>query len=159
MNIRIATAVDLSRVWALFQGIIDEKIYYPYDENTSRDQIKSWVNERNLIGVAERDGELAGAYIVRPNQPGYGSHVANAAYMVDPAFRNHGLGYELGAHSLKTAKEKGYLAMQFNFVVSTNEHAVRLWQKLGFDIIGTIPGGFRHYELGFVDAYIMFRKL
>ncbi|MEN0003644.1 MAG: N-acetyltransferase [Bacteroidota bacterium] len=159
MTIRTATPEDLPTVWQLFQEIIDQKVYYPYDEYVTLAQIEAWVNTRNLIGVVELDGQIAGAYIVRPNQPGYGAHVANAAYMVSEKFRNRGLGRALGQHSLAAAKSAGYRAMQYNFVVSTNTSAVHLWQELGFDIIGTIPGGFRHHELGYVDAYIMFQPL
>jgi len=160
MILRKADPVDFFRVWEIFKQVIDEQIYYTYDENTSKDYIeKNWIHTGHLIYVAEIEGIIAGAYIVKPNQPGHGAHVANAAYMVDQSYRNHGIGRKLGEHSLVAAKEAGYRAMQYNFVVSTNVGAVKLWQSLGFDIIGTIPEAFHHIEKGFVDAHIMYRKL
>lgn len=160
MTIRRTTKEDFFRVWEIFKQVIDEREYYTYDENTPRDYIeKNWINGDNLMYVAEIEGEIAGAYIVKPNQPGHGRHIANAAYMVDHRFRNHGIGRKLGEHSLLAAKEAGYHAMQYNFVVSTNFGAVKLWQSLGFEIIGTIPEAFLHFEKGYVDAHIMYRKL
>jgi GNAT superfamily N-acetyltransferase len=155
----MAKPAELPFVWDLFQEIIDQKVYYPYDEHTTPEQIRSWVNPDNLIGVAVLDGTIAGAYIVRPNQPGHGRHIANAAYMVTATYRNKGIGRALGQHSLDTAKAAGYRAMQYNLVVSTNISAVHLWQELGFRIIGTTPGGFHHHQLGFVDTYVMYRGL
>ena len=161
MNIRSAVSEkDFERVWEMFKQVIDEGTYYTYDHRTARADIeKSWINQAHLVYVVEMEGEIAGAYIVKPNQPGHGAHIANAAYMVDARFRNRGLGRKLGEHSLLIAKEAGFRAMQFNFVVGTNQAAVKLWQSLGFDIIGTIPEAFLHFEKGYVDAYIMYRKL
>ncbi len=161
MDIRSAVSdKDFERVWEMFKQVIDEREYYTYDPNTSQADIeKAWINKAHLIYVAEMGGEIAGAYIVKPNQPGYGAHIANAAYMVDARFRNQGLGRKLGEHSLLVAKEAGFRAMQYNFVVGTNHSAVKLWQSLGFDIIGTIPEAFLHFKKGYVDAYIMYRKL
>ncbi len=160
MTIRKAATEDFARVWELFKQVIDEREYYTYDEHTSRAYIeRNWINSDNHICVAKWEGEIAGAYIMKPNQPGHGRHIANAAYMVDARFRNHGIGRKLGEHSLLLAKEAGYSAMQYNFVVSTNVGAVQLWQSLGFDIIGTIPEAFLHFEKGYVNAYIMHRKL
>ena len=160
LTIRAATPQDLDAVWQMWQDIVAQKIYYPYDESYSREQIEaSWINLGNLIGVAEVDGKVAGAYIVRPNQPGYGSHVANAAYMVDAAFRGKGIGKKLCSHSLKAAKAAGYKAMQFNLVVSTNTAAIRAWEAYGFKRIGIVPGGFYQEGHGYVDAYIFHRFL
>ncbi|MDX1943298.1 MAG: N-acetyltransferase [Saprospiraceae bacterium] len=158
--IRRANPADFLRVWEMFKEVIDQKVYFSYDHTTTREQIeKSWINEENLIYVAEIEDEIAGAYIVKPNQPGHGAHIANAAYMVDSRFRNYGLGRKLGEHSLQAAKAAGFRAMQYNMVISTNENAVHLWQSLGFEIIGTIPEAFYHFEKGYVDAHIMYRKL
>lgn len=158
--IRPAEQRDLERVWQLFKAVIDEGIYFAYDQNTTREQIESsWVNLNNLVYVAEEGGQIVGAYIVTPNQPGHGAHIANAAYMVDAAWRGSGIGRQLGQHSLLIAKDAGYLGMQFNMVVSSNKGAVHLWQSIGFDIIGVVPGGFYHAAQGYVDAYIMFKKL
>lgn len=160
MRIRKATTADFQRVWEMFKEVIDQKEFFAYDHNTTRAQIEySWTNEQNLVCVAEIDGEIAGAYIVKANQPGWGAHVANAAYMVDSRYRGYGLGRKLGEHSLQAAKDAGFRAMQYNLVISTNENAVHLWKSLGFDIIGTVPEAFLHWQRGYVDAYIMYRKL
>lgn len=158
--VRPAGEADLERVWEMFKNVIDEGIYYPYDATSTRQEIeRTWVNLNNPIVVAEENGQIIGAYILRHNQAGYGNHIVNAAYMVDPLFRGQKTGRLLGEHSIRYARELGFYAMQFNYVVSTNTGAVRLWQKLGFEIIGTVPGGFRHKDFGLVDVYIMFLKL
>jgi ribosomal protein S18 acetylase RimI-like enzyme len=102
---------------------------------------------------------VVGTYILRANQPGSGSHVANAAFMVAPRVRGLGVGRKMGEHCLNEARERGFRAMQFNFVVSTNEAAIRLWKQLGFEIVGTLPGAFRHPQKGYVDVYVMVRSL
>jgi RimJ/RimL family protein N-acetyltransferase len=107
--------------------------------------------------VVEADGKIVGTYFIKPNQPALGSHVANCGYMVHPAMRGKGVGYTMGLHSVGKARKLGYKAIQFNIVVSTNVVAVRLWEKLGFSIVGTVPQGFHHKELGYVDTYIMHR--
>lgn len=158
--IRPATVKDFDAVWRMWKAIMAQKVYYPYDESYTREQIEAgWINLDNLIGVAEVNGAVAGAYIVKPNQPGYGSHVANAAYMVDTAHRGGGIGKLLCAHSLEAAKAAGYRAMQFNLVVSTNTAAIRTWESFGFNRIGVVPEGFYQEEVGYVDAYIFHRVL
>jgi len=109
--------------------------------------------------VAEKNGLARGTYIIKPNQVGLGSHIANCSYMVHPDHQAMGIGKLLCEHSLKYAKDIGYRAIQFNLVVSTNTAAVKLWKKYGFEIIGIIPEGFNHQDLGYVDAYIMFKEL
>jgi len=109
--------------------------------------------------VAEDDGHVVGTYILRANQPGSGSHVANAAFMVAPTARGQGIGRAMGENCLSEARRLGFRAMQFNFVVSTNEGAIRLWKQLGFKIVATLPGAFRHPQKGYVDVYVMFRSL
>ena len=118
-----------------------------------------WFKPGTHVSVVEQGGVVAGSYYVRPNQPALGAHVANAGYMVAAAARGLGLGRAMGEHSLVEARRLGFRAMQFNFVVSTNETAVRLWLDLGFKIVGTLPGAFHHPTRGFVDVYVMFRSL
>ena len=159
-TLRPALPSDLGAIWLMWKDIMAQKIYYPYDESYSRGQIEAaWINLDNLIGVAEVNGTVAGAYIVKPNQPGYGSHVANAAYMVATAFRGQGIGKQLCAHSLEAAKAAGYRAMQFNLVVRTNTAAIKAWEAFGFKRIGTVPEGFWQDGPGYVDAYIYHRFL
>ncbi|MNT27840.1 Mycothiol acetyltransferase [compost metagenome] len=102
---------------------------------------------------------LLGMYKLVANQPGHGSHVANASFMVDPAAQGVGVGRLLGVHCMEEARRAGYLAMQFNFVVSTNLAAVTLWKKLGFTVVATLPLAYRHAQLGYVDAYVMYQLL
>jgi ribosomal protein S18 acetylase RimI-like enzyme len=109
--------------------------------------------------VAEDNGRVIGMYKLIPNRIGRGSHVANASFMVDPAAQGRGAGRALGEHCLNEARRQGYDAMQFNFVISTNTAGVSLWQKLGFQIVGTLPKAFAHATLGRVDAYVMHRVL
>ena len=109
--------------------------------------------------VAEVGHEIAGTYALRPNRAGGGSHVSNASFMVAPSDQRRGIGREMAQHCLDAARRLGFKAMQFNFVISTNEHAVRLWRQLGFEIVGTLPGAFQHPAKGLVDVYVMFRDL
>jgi ribosomal protein S18 acetylase RimI-like enzyme len=115
-----------------------------------------------IEGAARRSWvrrHVVGTYILTANQPGSGSHVANAAFMVAPTARGQGIGRAMGEHCLSEARRLGFRAMLFNFVVSTNEGAIRLWKQLGFKIVGTLPGAFRHPQKGYVDVYVWFRSL
>jgi len=160
MEIRKATAADQDAVWEIFRSVITAGDTYAFDPAMPKEQaIAYWFADGTSPYVAEEDGEILGSYIFKPNQPGLGSHVANASYMVSGHARGKGIGSALCLHSLEEARNHGYLAMQFNIVVSTNEAAVHLWKKHGFRIIGTTPKGYRHRTLGLVDSYIMFREL
>jgi GNAT superfamily N-acetyltransferase len=133
---------------------------YTFAPDTSEAEARRlWMGDGFITCVAEREGDIVGTYLVRPNQPGLGAHVANAGYMVRPDAFGGGIGAALCEHSLAEARAAGYLAMQFNAVVSTNTRAVALWERFGFRIIGTVPEGFRHAQLGYVDLLIMYRKL
>lgn len=158
--IRPAEEKDLEAIWQMWKAIMEQKIYYPYDDSYSRMDIeKSWVNLQNHTYVAVQGVEVVGAYIFKANQPGYGGHIANAAYLVKTNKRGQRIGHQLCAHSIEMAREAGYRGMQFNLVVSTNKGAIKTWLDNGFEIIGTIPEGFYHFEKGYVDAYMFFRKL
>ena len=160
MNIRLATDLDREAVWKIFQATIAPGDAFVYDPNTPREEAMAyWFGKGTRTYVAEQEGKIVGSYILRANRPGLGDHVSNAGFMVDPNARRLGVGRAMGEHALNEARRLGYRAMQFNFVISTNESAVRLWQSLGFKIVGTLPGAFRHARKGFVDAYIMFRSL
>lgn len=160
MTIREATETDWPHIWALFQGVTAAGDVFAYDESTSEEVArKLWFDPPAVCFVCEVDGQFAGTYYVRPNQPGRGNHVANGGYMVAPAFRGRGLAVAMCEHSLETARRLGFSAMQFNFVVSTNGAAVRAWERCGFAVVGRLPGAYRHRELGPVDALVMFRAL
>ncbi|RYD28597.1 MAG: GNAT family N-acetyltransferase [Verrucomicrobiaceae bacterium] len=118
-----------------------------------------WFHEGTATFVAEVAGKVIGTYILKANQPGLGSHVANASFMVSSLARGHGAGRRMGEHCLEEARKAGFLAMQFNIVISTNEVAVRLWKQLGFEIVGTVPDAYRHSQLGLVDAHVMYCRL
>ena len=160
MILRLAAPPDEDAIWDIFRVVIATGDSYVFDPETPRaDALAYWLRSDTHTYVAETDREIAGTYILRPSQPGLGAHVANAAFMVAPAARGLGVGRLMGEHCLREARRLGFRAMQFNFVVSTNAPALRLWQQLGFEIVGTLPGAFRHAELGYVDAYVMFRTL
>ncbi|HSV62518.1 MAG TPA: GNAT family N-acetyltransferase [Chthoniobacterales bacterium] len=160
MNIRPALDSDRDAVWKVFQATVAPGDAFVYDPKTPREEAMAyWCAKGTRTYVAEEDGKIVGSYILRDNRPGLGNHVANAGFMVDPASRRSGIGHMMGEHALNEARRLGYRAMQFNFVISTNETAVRLWQRLGFKIVGTLPGAFRHARKGLVDAYVMFRSL
>jgi ribosomal protein S18 acetylase RimI-like enzyme len=160
VTIREAAAQDRDAIWKIFQATVAPGDSFVYDPNTSREEaLGYWFGPGTLTYVATKGDKVIGSSILRPNRPGLGGHVANAGFMVDPGARRLGVGQLMGEHALNEARRLGYRAMQFNFVVSTNTSAVRLWEKLGFKIVGTLPSAFRHSQKGFVDAYVMFRSL
>jgi L-amino acid N-acyltransferase YncA len=160
LNIRPATEADRDAIWNIFHEIVADGDTYAFDPKMSREgALAYWFRADTHTYVAENKGHIVGTYILRTNQPGPGSHVANAAFMVAPDARGLGVGRRMGEHSLTEARRLGFRAMQFNFVVSTNTSAVRLWQQLGFKIVGTLPGAFRHARTDYVDVYVMFRSL
>jgi len=160
LTIRDATDRDRDAIWEIFRATVAPGDSFVYDPNTPRDEAEAyWFAKGTRTYVAEQDGKVVGSYILRPNRPGLGNHVSNAGFMVAPAARRFGVGLAMGEHALAEARRLGYSAMQFNFVISTNETAVRLWQRLGFRIVGTLPGAFRHSRKGSVDAYVMYRVL
>ena len=160
VTIREATDRDRDTIWEIFRATVAPGDAFVYNPNTPRHEAMAyWFANGTRTYVAEEDGKILGSYILRANRPGLGNHVANAGFMVDPAARRSGIGRTMGEHALNEARRLGYRAMQFNFVISTNESAVRLWQRLGFRIVGILPDAFRHSKKGLVDAYVMFRSL
>jgi ribosomal protein S18 acetylase RimI-like enzyme len=146
--------------FAIFHNVVAAADTYAFDPNISReDALDYWFGAKTQTYIAKSRGRVVGTYILRPNQSGGGSHVANAAFMVAPAAQGQGIGRAMAEHCLSEARRLGFRAMQFNFVVSTNGSAVRLWQKLGFKIVGTLPGAFSHPDKGYVDVYVMYRAL
>ena len=160
LNIRPAAEADRDTIWNIFHQIVAAGDTYALDPGMSRKEaLAYWFGADTHTYVAEIDRRVVGTYILRPNQAGPGAHVANAAFMVAPGAQGQGTGRAMGEHCLSEARRIGFRAMQFNFVVSTNTSAIHLWQQLGFKIVGTLPGAFRHPEAGYVDAYVMFRSL
>ncbi len=160
MEIRAATRADRDAIWKIFHEILAAGDSYALDpEMSHEDALAYWFRADTQTYVAEEGGSVVGTYILRPNQLGPGSHVANAAFMVEPNAQGLGVGRRMAEHCLSEARRKGFRAIQFNFVVSTNTSAIHLWEQLGFKIVGTLPGAFRHPEKGYVDVYVMFRSL
>jgi L-amino acid N-acyltransferase YncA len=160
MKIRAAAEADRAAIWKIFHEVVAAGDTYAIDPDMSREEaLAYWFSGHTRTYVADSTVGVVGTYILRPNQSGGGSHVANAAFMVAPEARGQGIGRVMGEHCLSEARRLGFRAMQFNFVVSTNESAVRLWQQLGFDIVGTLPGAFCHPKNGYVDVYVMYCSL
>jgi L-amino acid N-acyltransferase YncA len=158
--IRSATESDRDAIWNIFHEVVAAGDTYAFDPQMLRkDALAYWFRADTHTYVADADGKTIGTYILKPNQSGPGSHVANAAFMVPSSARGQGVGRSMAEHSLEEACRLGFSAMQFNFVVSTNESAIHLWERLGFKTVGTLPGAFRHPEKGYVDVYVMFRSL
>jgi ribosomal protein S18 acetylase RimI-like enzyme len=160
LRIRSATEGDFDSIWSIFHPIVARGDTYPYDPDTDKETaFRVWMKSPEMTCVAEVEGEILGTYYLKPNQPGLGSHVCNCGYMVAESARGRGIATQMCQHSQEMAREKGYKAMQFNLVVSTNEGAIRLWQKLGFQVVGRLPRAFNHRSLGLVEAYVMFKWL
>jgi len=160
ITIRKFEPLDWPSIWQIIEPVFRAGETYAFPPDISEtDARKSWIDAHPAVFVAESDGAIVGTYFLKPNQPGLGSHVCNAGYIVSTNARGKGIAALMCEHSQSEAKRMGFRAMQFNIVVSTNETAVRLWQKLGFEIVGRLPGAFRHSKLGFVDAFVMFKQL
>ncbi|MGD9590601.1 MAG: N-acetyltransferase family protein [Pyrinomonadaceae bacterium] len=160
VTIRKAVDADRPGVWQIIEPVLAGGDTYVFEPGSSEQEMLGWwfSPEKNVY-VAEDGGAILGTYWLKPNQPGLGNHVCNAAYMVSPSAQGRGIGRLMAEHSLDEARRLGFTAMQFNFVVASNTSAVRLWESIGMKIIGTIPDAFRHKTLGPTDAYIMHRKL
>lgn len=160
MHIRAADAGDADAIWAILESTIRSGETYTLPVNLSRDEaLAYWMAPAHEVFVAEELGEVLGTYFLKTNQRGGGSHVANCGYVTAAHATGRGVARAMCAHSLDHARQRGFKAMQFNFVISTNERAVRLWQSFGFEIVGRLPGAFQHPTQGFVDALVMYRSL
>ena len=160
MTIRAALASDSDAIWAILEPVIRAGETYTLPREMARQEaLAFWFAPRHEVFIAEESGQAVGTYFLRPNQAGGGAHVANCGYITATAAPGRGVGRLMCAHSLDHARIRGFRAMQFNFVVAANERAVRLWQSLGFEIVGRLPEAFLHPALGYVDAYVMYRVL
>jgi ribosomal protein S18 acetylase RimI-like enzyme len=161
ISIRRFQETDWHAIWPFLRTTFDAGDTYAFAPQSAEADIhRAWIEMPAASYVAcAPDGRALGSYYIKPNQPGLGSHVCNCGYVVAPDARCQGIASAMCEHSQAEAVSMGFLAMQFNLVVSTNEGAVRLWQKLGFSVVGTIPRGFRHQSLGLVDALIMSKQL
>ena len=160
MNIREAERKDWDLIWPIFNEVVKAGETYAYETETTKNQAeKIWLENPRKTFVAEENGTIFGTYYIKTNQAGPGNHVCNCGYMVSSIARGRGLATTMCEHSQEMALKLGYKAMQFNFVASSNEGAVRLWNKLGFETVGRLPSAFRHPIKGYVDALVMFKWL
>ncbi len=158
--IRPATRQDDEAIWRVIEPMIRAGETYPLPRGLGKAQaLAYWHAPEHEVFLAEDAREAAGTYYLRANNQGGGDHVANCGYVVAPSFMGRGVARAMCAHSLARARARGFAAMQFNFVIASNERAVRLWQHMGFAIVGRLPGAFEHPRLGFVDALVMYRTL
>lgn len=160
LTIRTAGSADRKSIWSILEPIIRAGETYALPRNWTEEQaLAYWFSKDNEVFVAEEECAIVGSYCLRANQKGGGSHVANCGYITAPWASGRGVARAMCAHSLDYARAQGFRAMQFNFVVSSNERAVKLWQQFGFEIVGCLPRAFLHPNLGYVDAFVMYRDL
>src|SRR5687768_17373526 len=159
--IRRFEPTDWPAVWSLLQATFAAGDTYAFaPESTEAAIHQAWIEAPSRTFVAcDSDGKLLGTYFIKPNQPGLGAHVCNCGYVVAPEAQGQGIATAMCEHSQAEAVTLGFRAMQFNLVVATNERAVRLWQRLGFSVVGSLPGAFNHRRLGYVDALVMYKEL
>ncbi|MBC2667942.1 GNAT family N-acetyltransferase [Novosphingobium piscinae] len=160
MQIRPAEPADAPAIAGIILPVIRAGETYALDPGMSEEAaLAYWLGPDRATFVAEDKGTILGTYYLRANQPGGGSHVGNCGYMTAARASGRGVARAMATHSFAEAAARGFRALQFNFVVSSNHRAVRLWEQLGFATVGRLPGAFRHPALGYVDALVMFRGL
>jgi len=160
MEIKEASIHDFDLIWPIFHEVAKAGETYAFRTDTSKEEaLNIWVKAPRKTYIALDDGEVIGTYYLKTNHAGPGDHVCNCGYMVAASASLKGVATAMCEHSQTMAKELGYKAMQFNFVASTNEGAVRLWHKLGYDTVGKLPNAFNHPAKGFVDALVMYKWL
>lgn len=160
MNIRLFQHGDEDALWSMLEPTFRAGDTYAFPSDCSRESaLNYWLNPTHTVYICELSALPVGTYLLRPNQSGGGAHVANCGFITAPASRGRGVASAMCRHSLEAARAGGFKAMQFNFVVSTNTGAVRLWENMGFAIFARLPGAFLHPAKGFVDALVMFREL
>lgn len=158
--VRAAKLQDEDAIWRILEPVVRAGETYTLPREMSKNEaLAYWMSPGHEVFVAEEDGAIVGTYFLQANQKGGGAHVANCGYVTAAAAQGRGLARMMCHHSIARAKARGFRAMQFNFVVATNENAVHLWQSCGFAIVGRLPDAFLHPKLGYVDALVMHRAL
>ena len=161
IKIRNFEEQNWSNIWQIIEPVFRAGETYAFSPDITEEEAHNvWIEmpEATFVAVNENNN-IIGTYYIKPNQPTLGAHVCNCGYIVSEQVRGRGIASAMCKHSQKEAVTRGYRAMQYNLVVSTNEIAVVLWKKLGFEIIGTLPEAFRHARLGYVDAHVMYKPL
>lgn len=160
IQIRKASKADYDQIWDIIKEVIRKGDTYAFSPETSKKEMLSiWCAPNTHTYVAILENKVVGTFMMKNNQPGLGSHVANAGFMVSQKYSGLSIGKKMGSFSIIEAQKLGYKAMQFNMVITSNKTAIMLWEKLGFEIIGEIPDAFKHKDLGYTNVYIMYRKL
>jgi len=160
VEIRKAIKTDEPQIWKIIKSVISSGDTYVFAPDSSEEKMLAfWCGADKKTYVALSEKKIVGTFFLKANQPDLGSHIANAGYMVAPEARGKRIGRTMAEFSIEEARRLGYTAMQFNFVVKSNEAAVKLWLDSGFKIIGEIPEAFNHLEKGLTNAYIMHRKI
>ena len=160
LEIRKAVESDKDAVWEIIQAVISTGDTYVFAPDSPKEKmLEYWFGEEKETYVAVSDDKILGSFFLKANQPDLGAHICNAGYLVSSEAKGKGVGRKMAEFSLPEAKRLGYRAMQFNFVVKSNEIAVKLWLSLGFEVIGEIPEAFQHQQNGLTNALIMYRKL
>lgn len=162
MNVEFsdAGAGDWPGIWEVFSRVVATGDTYPYPPDISEGEARSiWLAPSHTVSVARERETIVGTSYYRPNLVGLGDHVANAGWMIHPDHQGRGIGRRFAGYVMGQAREAGYRAMQFNAVVASNTGAIALWESLGFEIVGTVPGAFRHVERGLTPVHIMYREL
>lgn len=160
LTVRKATSLDRQGLWELIEPILRKGGTYVFSpEKTQSEMMDYWLNSDKQTYVLVEEGRIMATFYLKPNQPDLGNHICNAGFMVSAAIWGKGIGRKLGIYALEEARRQGFRAMQFNFVIKTNERAIKLWESLGFQVIGEVPSAYRHPQLGDVPALIMYIQL
>ena len=161
MEIRKYQELDWVIIWPIIKKVFSAGETYAYSPNITEEEARDvWIKyPKETYVVIGSANEILGSYFIKANQPGLGSHVCNCGYIVAESARGKGVASSMCEHSQKIAKQLGFIAMQYNLVVSTNKGAIRLWKKLGFDIVGNLPKAFNSKSQGYVDAWVMYKEL
>ena len=157
--VREARSSDAAVIWKIIEPVIRAGATYALPRDMSEEEaIAFWFSSGHHVFVAVDNGEVLGTYFLRANAKGGGDHVANAGYITAERARGRGIARAMAVDSVERARGLGFIAMQYNFVIATNEGAIQLWERLGFETVGRLPAAFRHPEEGFVDVLVMYRR-
>ena len=161
LTIRLFESEDWASTWRVIEPVFRAGETYAFSPDiTEEEAYRVWIEKPSVTYVAvHENNEVLGTYFIKPNQPALGAHVCNCGYIVAEKARGQGIASQMCKHSQREAVALGFQAMQYNLVISTNDGAVRLWRKHGFEVVGTLPEAFRHPRLGFVDAFVMYKRL